>query len=60
MKKVDLEKKLKAAESALVWYACHSPNHDKQKEFKGVATSLVADKYFKKHGYDEKKVRLIK
>lgn len=65
MTKNELEKKLKAAESALVWYACNCVVGIKKKFTdngvrQGHPTSLVADRYFKKHGYDEKKVRVIK
>ncbi len=62
-----LKLKLKDAESALVWYACHCINSSKLKEIKrgGASndkdpTSLVADRYFNKHGYSEKNVRVIK
>lgn len=59
--KKELEKQLKACESALKWYACASPHSDKEKESKkGVATSYVADRYFKKYGYNEKKIKVIK
>lgn len=59
-----LKAKLKDAESALVWYACHCPHSNKTKTTPvsngGHATSLVADRYFDKHGYSEKDVKVIK
>lgn len=63
--KNELLKQIKSAESALAWYACHCVNHDKQKEIQNgvkdtAPTSLVADRYFKKYGYCEKRVRVIK
>lgn len=61
MKKIELEKRLKSAENKLLWYAVSCPNSQKEKlTEKGDPTSLVADRHFKKFGYKEKDMKVIK